>query len=129
VTGPIEVSIRIDDRDDQPTGSLYRWLALDPQVRRETTVSIAPAPPGAGDMGGAIDVINVILSNSIAVGSLLVAVSSWRESRPRPPTIRIERDGVSVTIQDASPETVRNVVEALTDRPAELGEGEDDGVI
>ncbi|MFG1955948.1 hypothetical protein [Micromonospora sp. NPDC048830] len=118
VTGPLEVSIRVDDQ-----GSLYRWLMLDPEVRRDATVTLTPAPPKAGEMGGALDVINVVLSNGIAIGSLLVAVSSWRESRPRPPVTRIERDGISIAIEDASPETVRRVVEALIDRPADPGDG------
>jgi hypothetical protein len=39
-------------------------------------------------MVGALDVIDVVLSNGVAVGSLLVAVASWRRSRPRPPVIR-----------------------------------------
>jgi hypothetical protein len=129
VTGPIEVSIRVDGQDGQPAASLYRWLALDPQVRQETTMSITATPPGAGEMGGALEVINVILSNSIAVGGLLVAVSSWRKSRPRPPTTRIERDGFSITIEDASPETVRRVLDALTDGPAAPGEDEGDGAL
>jgi hypothetical protein len=71
----------------------------------------------------------VVLSNSIAVGGLLVAVSSWRKSRPRPPATRFERDGVSITIEDASPETVRRVMEALSDRPAESGEDDADGAV
>jgi hypothetical protein len=129
VTGPIEVSIRVDDRDDQTAGSLYRWLALDPQVRQDATVSLTATPPGAGEMGGALEVINVVLSNGIAVGGLLIAVSSWRRSRPRPPTIRLVRDGVSVTIEDASPETVRRVVQALTDRPADPGGDDGDGAV
>jgi hypothetical protein len=129
VTGPIKVSIRIDGEDDQAAGSLYRWLTLDPQVRRDTMVSIVSAPPGAGEMGGSLEAIDVLIGNGLAIGSLLLAISSWRTSRPRPPTIRIERDGVSITIEDASPETVRRIVDALTDRPADPGEGEGDGPI
>jgi hypothetical protein len=79
-------------------------------------------------MGGAVEVINVVLSNSIAVGSLLVAVASWRRSRPRPPSTRIEGHGISITIEDASPETVRRVVQALTDRP-EPGEDQGDAAL
>ena len=80
-------------------------------------------------MGGALDVISVVLSNTIAVGNLLLALSSWRSARPRPPTTRIEFDGRSFIIEDASPETVRRVMDALTDRPADLGEDEGDGAI
>ncbi|MDR7276370.1 effector-associated constant component EACC1 [Catenuloplanes atrovinosus] len=118
MNGPFEVSIRVDD---QP--SLYRWLTLDPDVRRHATVTLPSAPPRPGGMGGALDVINVVLGNGIALSSLLVAVSAWRESRPRPPVTRIERGDVSITIEDASPETVRRIVDALGDPPAEPGDG------
>jgi Effector Associated Constant Component 1 len=124
VRGPTEVSIRVDE-----PGSLFRWLTLDPQVRQEATVSLRPAPPADGEMGGALEVINVVLSNSIAVGGLLVAVSSWRKSRPRPPKATLERNGVRIVLEDASPETVRRVVDALAEPPAEPGEGERDGAV
>jgi predicted dehydrogenase len=116
VTGAVEVVIRVDDLQGPQAHSLYRWLTVDPQVVPDTTVSLAPepAPPGAGEMG-ALEVVNVVLGNGVALGSLVVAVCSWRESRSRPPTVRIERDDVSVVIEDASPETVRRVIEALTD--------------
>ncbi|MDP9795533.1 hypothetical protein J2S43_004045 [Catenuloplanes nepalensis] len=117
MTGPLRVSIRVDDQ-----ASLYRWLTLDPDVRRHSTVALTSAPPRAGEMGGVLDVIDVVLSNGVAVGALVVAVSAWRESRPRPPVTRIERNGISITIEDASPESVRRIVDALTDPPAENGD-------
>lgn len=133
--GPRQVSIRVDDPDGRQAGSLYRWLTLDPQVRQDATVSLRTAPPATGEMGGVLEVIDVVLSNGVAVGGLLVAVASWRRSRPRPPAPRIEGDTFSIVIEDASPETVRRVLDALTDSPENPdgpespGEDEADGAV
>jgi hypothetical protein len=64
-------------------------------------------------MGGAFDAIVAIVSNTIALGSLLVAYLSWRETQPTPPAVTIERDGVRVMLSDCTPETVAQVVTAL----------------
>jgi hypothetical protein len=103
--------LRIAVNEDS-TLSLYRWLIDDPDVRRYTTLSRADGQPG--DMGGALDVINVVLSNTIAFSSLIVAVASWREARKNPPTVEIERNGVRVTINNASPEAVQRAIETLS---------------
>ncbi|WP_416483374.1 effector-associated constant component EACC1 [Streptomyces sp. CL12] len=111
--------------------SLRRWLASDPELRGE--VLIAP-PSGAatpGSMGsGGLDIVNVVVSNSIALGSLLVALAGWRSSRPRPPRLTLERNGVVVTVQDASPEEVARVLALFHDNdtpdPLEPGTDADD---
>ncbi|NED58346.1 hypothetical protein G3I24_46570, partial [Micromonospora aurantiaca] len=96
------------------TASLYRWLAQDPDVRRDAEVTIVPAPARPGDMGGSLEVVNVVLSNAIAFSSLVVAVAAWIGSRRSSagPVVRIERDGVAVTISADSPEAVREVLRA-----------------
>ncbi|MFE1175805.1 hypothetical protein [Streptomyces sp. NPDC058773] len=90
--------------------SLYRWLAAEPELRGQARVSLEAERPEAGHMGGALDLVNVVLSNGIALGSLITAVATWRGSRPRPPQIRLERDGVVVTVQDGSPEAVERIL-------------------
>ncbi|MEU6117267.1 hypothetical protein ABZ840_22340 [Streptomyces sp. NPDC047117] len=92
------------------TMSLYRWLLMDPELRGRAKASIAPAQPGQGHMGGPLEVVNVVVSNTIALGSLLVAVGAWRGSRPRAPEVRLERDGVVVTVQGSSPEVVEQIL-------------------
>ncbi|MFF4602340.1 hypothetical protein ACFY12_06210 [Streptomyces sp. NPDC001339] len=92
--------------------SLYRWLVADPELSGRAEVSAGTAPTRQGDMGGALEVVNVVFGDVIALGNLLVAVATWRGSRPRPPHVRIERDGVSITVQDGSPETVERILRA-----------------
>ncbi|GGZ76258.1 effector-associated constant component EACC1 [Streptomyces bluensis] len=106
--------------------SLQRWLAVDPELRGGVTIAPPSGAAAAGTMGGGgLDVINVVVSNSIALGSLLVALAGWRSSRPRPPQITLERDGVVVTVHDASPETVEQVLARFGDAPDPVGSGAD----
>ncbi|MFI9813298.1 effector-associated constant component EACC1 [Saccharothrix variisporea] len=73
-------------------------MAADPEVLRGATVSI-PEDGEPGGMGGTLEVVNVVLSNAISFSSLLVAIASWRNSRPRPPRVEVERDGVVVPLE------------------------------
>ena len=110
-----------DSADGTEITSLYRWLAQDPDVRRDAKVTIvpAPAPPQPGEMSCALEVVNVVLGNAIALSSLVVAVASWIGSRKSAssPVVRIEREGVSVTISADSPEAIRNVLRELEGEP------------
>ncbi|MEV6751325.1 hypothetical protein [Streptomyces sp. NPDC051214] len=90
--------------------SLYRWLLAEPELRGQAQVSTAARHTAPGSMGDGLDLVNVVLANSIALGGLVTAVAAWRGSRPRPPQVRLERDGVVVTLRDSSPETVEQVL-------------------
>ncbi|MFE2498494.1 hypothetical protein ACFXKX_35460 [Streptomyces scopuliridis] len=114
----MQVAIVIDgegggESDDQLSTSLYRWLTQDPEVSRHATISLVPEESRAGDMGGALDVINAVVTHGIALGNLALAVATWRASRPAAPVVRLERDGVTVTVEDGSPDTVSRIVDAL----------------
>lgn len=108
-----------DSSDGTETASLFRWLAQDPDVRRDAKVTIVPGPARSGEMSGSLEVVNVVLSNAIAFSGLVVAVAAWIGSRRSTsgPVVRIERDGASVTISADSPEAVRDVLRALEGEP------------
>ncbi len=110
----VQVKIVVQgESGDQSLTSLYRWLAEDPEVTRDAAIHPVATPPGAGEMGGAFEVINAAFTHAIALGGLVVSCAAWRASRPHSPVIRIERDGVTVIVEDGSPDTVRRVVDAL----------------
>ncbi|WP_229711693.1 effector-associated constant component EACC1 [Streptomyces daqingensis] len=123
VGGQVEVRLTFADGEDEQQGaeldhagnasSLYRWLVADAELRGLTEMTVTSAESRQGDMGGALEVVNVVLSNTIALSSLLVSVAAWRGSRPRPPEVRIERNGATVTVRDASPEMAERILRAL----------------
>jgi len=110
----VKIVVQGDDGDQLLT-SLYRWLAQDPEVTRDAAILPVATPPAAGEMGGAFEVINAVLTHTIALGGLALSCAAWRASRPHAPVLRIERNGVAVTVEDGSPETVRRVIDALDD--------------
>jgi len=105
-------SVRIGVKDDALL-PLYRWLGEDPDVQRDTTLSLS-GEQRPDEMSDTLDVINVVLSNTIAFSSLVTAIVAWLGTQRDAPPVQIERDGVRVTINDDSPETIRRVIEALS---------------
>lgn len=95
--------------------ALRSWLLRERELRATALVSPG-GPVGLGYMGaGELEILNVVLSNAIALGSLVTAVASWRASRPSRPSVRIEANGVAVTVDTDDPETLRALVQAVRD--------------
>ncbi|MGX5393963.1 hypothetical protein [Streptomyces sp. 404i] len=90
--------------------SLRRWLMAEPELRGRARFSPGAELPAAGHMGDGLELVNVVLANGIALGSLITAIAAWRGSRSRPPQVRLERDGVVVTLRDNSPEQVEQIL-------------------
>ncbi|MFF3642813.1 hypothetical protein [Streptomyces sp. NPDC002564] len=106
--------------------SLGRWLDADPglagAVRRDHTAG-GGGDGGGGDgtghgdgsrhgdgrMGGAVEIIDLVVSNSLALASLLTSVLSWRNSRPSAPEILVVlADGRTLTADRETIERLRN---------------------
>lgn len=101
--------------DDASAASLYRWLAQDREVTRDVALSLGEGRPE--DMGGALEVINVVLSNSIALTSLITSLATWRASRRPPVKVVVERGNIRVAIEGDSSEEVESLVKALEEGP------------
>ncbi|WP_433344214.1 effector-associated constant component EACC1 [Micromonospora sp. CA-111912] len=116
----MELSLRIDN---DPAGTeattLYRWLARDRQLTRHARLSPAAGGPVDGEMsGGSLETINVVLSNSIALASLITSIVAFRKAQKQqragsgdPIIVLLERPGRSIAIDDDS--TAEGVVELL----------------
>ncbi|MDX3056072.1 hypothetical protein PV394_13145 [Streptomyces sp. NE06-03E] len=110
----MELMLRVDEVVGGECEALLRWLHQDEELRGRARVSVRAADtPGA--MGGvSLDILDVVLSNSIALMSLAATVLAWRSSRPAPaPDVQFEVNGVSVTVNTNDPETVRSLIETL----------------
>ncbi|MFD0427204.1 hypothetical protein ACFQ60_00900 [Streptomyces zhihengii] len=84
----------------------------DPELRGLAEITVVPSQTRPGHMGDALEIVNVVLSNTIALSSLLVAAATWRGTRPRPTEVRLERDGVIVTVRDPSPDLLDRILNA-----------------
>ncbi|WP_066954369.1 effector-associated constant component EACC1 [Streptomyces lushanensis] len=110
------------DGDGAEVLSLYEWLRDDRDVVRGSALSLVPrarsgADSGAGThMGPGLDVVEAVFNGSVQLAQLTLAVATWRLARPRPPRVRIERGGTTVTLDSGDPgliESVERVLRAL----------------
>ncbi|WP_405901874.1 hypothetical protein OG696_40665 [Streptomyces sp. NBC_00656] len=123
----MELALKVDEVVGDESDDLLRWLHKERNLRGLAEVFTGGTePPPPGSMGGIpLEVINVVLSNSIALGSLLTTLVAWRSSRPSPPpTVRIEVNGALVTLNTDDPEVIRSLIETL--RNTSSGPASDD---
>ncbi|MFD4142815.1 MULTISPECIES: hypothetical protein [unclassified Streptomyces] len=104
-----------DDPDGRTTVDLYRWLRSDSDLRR--TADVALRTRGVSGAMGAVEIINIVLTQGIAALNLAVTYASWRVARPAAPAVTIDFPGGSITVRDGGEETVRRIVEALREDP------------
>lgn len=99
--------------------SLYRWLTDDPELQGSTRIDFAAAGGGElGRMGASLDVINVLLSNSIALAGLIVSYRAWRDSRSKPERIRVEVGGVALRLDTASDKELEDLARRVDSAPS-----------
>ncbi|MFJ2729340.1 hypothetical protein [Streptomyces collinus] len=120
----IQLEIEVVGDDGPLTRALHRWLLRDPD-----TAPLAPALRGrheeAGAMGPGLDLIDVVVSNAIGLSGLLLAVANWRTSRGNRSEVRIEHNGVTVTVTSAESRQIAQLVHTLTGRPPAVPGPED----
>ncbi|MER8154447.1 hypothetical protein [Streptomyces sp. NPDC094472] len=93
--------------------SLYQWLYKDEALERTTEVELREAPREEGAMGGAWDVVNVVLTHATALANLALALAAWRRTHPSAPPLNAHANGTTVTVHTDDPEAVRRLLEAL----------------
>ncbi|MFI6981434.1 hypothetical protein ACIBSV_22955 [Embleya sp. NPDC050154] len=111
------VQVRVVGDEGAEVAALQRWLAMDPDVRGGTVTSYAEDDT-TGAMGTTLDVVNIVLSNGIALGGLMTAIAGWRRSRapmsgPGGPDIVIRRGEVEVVLTGATEADIGRAVRAL----------------
>ncbi|MER6288501.1 hypothetical protein ABT223_31735 [Streptomyces sviceus] len=114
---PMRVMFRFaGDAAEEQARSLHDWLLLDRDIRRAGVLEMASSSASvAGQQGTTIfDLVSLVLGNGISAASLGVSVASWRATRPKEPTITVERaDGSKVTISGTSSDEARRLLEQL----------------
>jgi Effector Associated Constant Component 1 len=95
---------------------LHRWLSEDPDLVQVGDL-MRRATPNSGHMG-ALDVLTVVLPNAIAFAALMSSYAMWRKGRGGQTDVTFTVDGLSVTVRDASPETLERIMELVGRTPA-----------
>jgi hypothetical protein len=102
----MNVTAGVPDQQDLPAlQSLHEWLRRSPGL-------VVSAQSGPAHQGAA-EIVNIVLSNTIALGSFLVSLRAWLGTRPAKPPITFEIGDVKVTLPDDSPESVAVLEKAL----------------
>lgn len=95
--------------------SLRAWLLETPEMRQHAKISRGMALPESGEMGsGTIDTLQFVTDNLWQVATFALAYATWRSTRRRTPTVTIERDGVTVTIEGHDEQAVERITRALS---------------
>jgi Effector Associated Constant Component 1 len=98
-------------------GSLYSWLAQDRELRLDHNALSAVNAAGRGEMGAVADIINVVISDTAAIGGLILSFCAWRDSRVKPPPMRLEIDRVELNLNGAPPEILAKLAAVLAELP------------
>ncbi|MBA6435743.1 MULTISPECIES: effector-associated constant component EACC1 [Streptomyces] len=137
--GSMQVGITVESMGkEEVLLDLYRWLREDQDILRQDHVSLGSAVPSAGTMG-AVEIINLVVGHGLTALNVALAYAAWRGARPTAPAVTVTFPGGSLTLHDASQETIQRVVEQLTAAasrtttsgpetdPRPAGEGQDGG--
>jgi hypothetical protein len=107
--------VRLAEPDVNAMIELRHWLAHEHRLPPETREHGADQP-GDGQLGTAVDVLQLIVGSAIALGQLVVSIAQWRQSRPDRPRVLVSAqrpDGVTVSIESTDPQVLAEVVRQL----------------
>ncbi|MFD6327719.1 hypothetical protein ACFWOL_34015 [Streptomyces sp. NPDC058442] len=107
----VQVSIETGDSGTVIT-DLYRWLRQDDQLRRHAEVRLLP-PRQTGGFMNAVEIIELVVGQGVAVANFAVAYAVWRQGRAATEPVTITVGEASVTVTDGSEEAIRRIVDLL----------------
>ncbi|WP_327350133.1 hypothetical protein OG772_36315 [Streptomyces sp. NBC_01321] len=99
--------------------SLQGWLRSDPDVRRSAATEVQGSTPRPGEMGTALDVLQLVTGNGWSAASFVLALVAWRQTRPQQPRMEIRRRDTVIVLTDCSPEEIERATRALNAAPDE----------
>jgi membrane-associated two-gene conflict system component 1 (EACC1) len=108
--------VRLEVHVEQGAGelrSLQGWLRSDPLTRRSAGIELAGSTPRPGQMGTALDVLQLVTGNGWSAASFVMAVAAWRKTRAQRPRVEIRRGETVVVLTDCSDEEIDRATRAL----------------
>lgn len=115
------LSVRIagSSSDEDAFQSFARWLEEEPEIRRHAVITWRAAVPDAGDMGGALEVVQLVLDSGFQLANFALAYTAWRSTRSDAPAVTVSRGGVSITLGSGDAEVVARLVRELEEAQPE----------
>jgi hypothetical protein len=115
-----------DGLDPETLRSLAGWLSRARELRGEQRPEFVTRP--APERMFVLELINLVLSNGIALGGLATAVANWRKAHAGQPGVRVTVNDRVVIIIEGTEDEVRELREALgpsgEDDPGQAGPDE-----
>ncbi|GAA2114365.1 hypothetical protein GCM10009759_58610 [Kitasatospora saccharophila] len=113
-----DIQIRLSGADPiGETAALWEWLRGEPQLRG--LVRAVPAPPAEGELGGAVDLLQVAAGASGVAGVLARSLTVWlrtRRSHLRVTVTRADGGGTTtVEVSNLDPGQVEGVLRRTLD--------------
>ncbi|MFI6078978.1 hypothetical protein ACIA5C_46465 [Actinoplanes sp. NPDC051343] len=122
--GRMRITIAAAD-DVQATLRLYRWLRDDENLAADSSVEMLDADDTPQGTMGAAEIIELVLTQGMALANLAIAYATWRQSCDDDETeVTFSVDGGSITVKDGSPETIDRIIAQLSPSPNSEAEGQ-----
>ncbi|MFG3111813.1 effector-associated constant component EACC1 [Streptomyces tendae] len=77
------------------------------------TAQVRGGVPGPGEMGAALDVLQLVTGNGWSAASFVLAVAAWRQTRPQWPRVEIRRGDTVISLTDCSDQEIQQTTRAL----------------
>jgi hypothetical protein len=113
----MELYVSLAEPDVDAMVELRHWISSDERLPAQVRAP-GETRPAEGDLGTAVDVLQLVIGSAIALGQLVMSIAQWRQSRGDQPRVRVSArrpDGVTVTIETADPDALAEVVRQLGD--------------
>ncbi|MFJ2751188.1 hypothetical protein [Streptomyces sp. NPDC087297] len=93
--------------------SMQSWLRSDPDVRRTAVTGARGNDPRPGEMGSALDVLQLVTGNGWSAASFVLALVAWRQTRPQRSRIEIHRGDTVIILTDCTADEIERATRAL----------------
>ncbi|MFF3691064.1 hypothetical protein [Streptomyces sp. NPDC002187] len=93
--------------------SLQGWLRSDPDMRRTAVAEKEGSVPRPGEMGTALDMLQLVTGNGWSAASFVLALVAWRRTRLQQPRVEIRRGATVIVLTDCSDEEIERATRAL----------------
>ena len=105
--------VQVPDGSEADVRSLYDWLAAEPEIRTAGHLIRQTETPAPGEMGEVLSAISLIVGSGLSLGQLLVAIASWRASRPRPYRVSVEFPDRTIAIETTDADEALEIARRL----------------